>query len=281
MLSVAAGLLEESAARAATDAIGQAAAAAEARIGGRVGVCVFDPATGDRFGHRADERFPMCSTFKAVAVATVLNRVDEGREDLRSFVRYGKGELLDHAPVARLHLQQGGMNVEALCAAAIEQSDNTAANLLLARVGGPAGVTAFLRSIGDGVTRLDRTEPSLNSAIPGDLRDTTTPAAMAWTLKRLLAGPALKARSRGRLTGWMLHCATGQQRLRAGVPAAWRVADKTGTGEHGSANDIAALWPPGRGPLLAAVYCTGSHAPAAALDGAIAEVGRAIARSRV
>ena len=249
----------------------------EAKVGGRLGVAALDLSSGRRLGYRADERFPMCSTFKAMAVAAVLRRVDSGQEQLDRFVRYGASDLLSYAPVTKAHVADGGMKLAGLCAAAVEFSDNTAANLILASLGGPAGWTRFVRSIGDRKSRLDRTELSLNSAIPGDPRDTTTPSAMAADLKATLLDRALSETSRDRLKGWMKACQTGLSRLRAGLPADWQVGDKTGTGQRGTANDIAVAWT-ADGPVVITCYLTGAEASAdAARDSAIADVGRLVA----
>ncbi|MCJ2072695.1 class A beta-lactamase [Methylobacterium sp. J-030] len=255
-------------------------AAIERRIGGRIGVAAgsADPAL---LRHRADERFPLCSTFKVLAAAAVLARVDAGAERLDAPVMYGASDLLSYAPVTRKALEATGgtgrLSVKDLCAAAIEWSDNTAANLLLARLGGPEGLTAWLRRIGDPTTRLDRDEPTLNSAIPGDPRDTTTPEAMQATLGRILCGSVLAAGSRDRLEGWLVGSQTGLKRLRAGLPEDWTVGDKTGTGVNGTINDVAILRPPGRAPVTVAVYITGSTMPAAAIESAHAEIGRLLA----
>ncbi|HEX3363482.1 class A beta-lactamase, partial [Phenylobacterium sp.] len=166
-------------------------AAIETRVGGRLGVFALDVRTGAKLGHRADERFPMCSTFKAMAVAAALANVESGDERLDRFVRYGEADLLGNAPITKAHVKKGGMAFGDLCAAAITVSDNTAANLILASIGGPAGWTRFVRRIGDKTSRLDRTEMSLNTAIPGDPRDTTTPAAMAADLRAVLLGGML------------------------------------------------------------------------------------------
>ncbi|KMO15873.1 class A beta-lactamase, partial [Methylobacterium platani] len=173
----------------------------ERRDGGMLGVEVRDTATGRRFGHRADERFPLCSTFKAIAAAAVLARVDKGRDDLNRRISYGRDALLSYAPVTSKHVETG-MTLAELCAAAVVWSDNTAANLMLDTLDGPGGITAFARAHGDTVTRLDRTEPTLNTAIPGDPRDTTSPAAMVGLLDNVLLGQALSAESRARLIGW-------------------------------------------------------------------------------
>lgn len=232
-------------------------AAIESRLGGRLGVAA-GSAERVLLDHRAEERFPFCSTFKVLAVAAILARVDAGSEDLDRTIRYGADDLLSYAPVTRKALE-------------------TAANLLLVPLGGPAGLTAWLRGIGDPVTRLDRTEPTLNEAIPGDPRDTTTPEAMRATLGRILLGSVLSPSARARLEGWMVASQTGFKRLRAGLPTDWPVGDKTGSGDNGSFNDVAILRPPGRAPVIAAVYMTGMTAPAAVWESAYAEIGRLIA----
>ena len=253
-------------------------AAIEARISGRLGVAVLDSGSGARIARRADELFPMCSTFKCLAAAAVLRAVDAGTLRLDQRVPYGTSDLLDYAPVTKAHAGDGAMTLNDLCAAAIEVSDNTAANLMLRELGGPQALTRFIRTLGDDVTRLDRNEPSLNSAIPGDARDTTTPNAMLVSLRALLLGDALSEKSRAQLETWLLNCKTGGNKLRAGLPAAWRVGDKTGSGANATSNVIAILRPPGRAPLLAAVYCTGSTTAASKdLDAAQADVGRLVA----
>jgi len=254
-------------------------AAIEARLGGRLGVAALDTASGRRIEHRGAERFPMCSTFKFLAAAAVLKRVDEKQDTLDRRIAYGQSDLLDYAPVTRQHLQEGGMSLSALCAAAIEYSDNTAANLLLGVIGGPGAITRYAASLGDGVTRLDRMEPILGEALPGDERDTTSPAAMLGNLQAILLGKALSAASRQTLEDWLVANTTGTRKLRAGLPAGWRVGDKTGSGDYGTTNDIAILWPPGRPPILVTAYFTGSTAPAAEREAALADVGRIVAGS--
>lgn len=255
-------------------------AALERRHGGRLGVCILDTGSGHRAAHRGDERFLMCSTFKLLAVAAVLARVDRGAEHLDRRIVFGKDVLLSYAPVTRLHVGAPGMTVNELCAAAITLSDNTAANLLLASLGGPASVTAFVRGLGDTVTRLDRNEPDLNEARPGDLRDTTTPNAMLATLQDVLIGDVLTDSSRGQLLAWLRACTTGADRLRAGVPAGWTIGDKTGSGSHAETNDVAILFPPQRKPLLVTAYYAGSPADAATRSAVLAEVGRIAASIR-
>lgn len=251
--------------------------AIEARVAGRLGVAVLDDATGKTIGYRADERFAMCSTFKFLAAAHVLSRADKGAENLSRLVRIPAAPLIAHSPVTERHAG-GNMTVLALCEAAMTISDNTAANLLLDRSGGPAGLTAWLRNQGDPVTRLDRTEPALNEAAPGDPRDTTSPAGMVATMRRLLLGDILEPGSRRRLTDWLIASQTGGTRIRAGLPEGWKVGDKTGSGRNGATNDVAILWPPGRAPLLVAVYLAETSAPADARDAVHADVARLIAR---
>jgi len=252
-------------------------AALEARIGGRLGVAVLDTGSGRRLDYRSAERFPLCSTFKVLLAGAVLARVDSGRESLDRSIPYSQADLIDHSPVTSAHVAEGNLSVETLCAAAVRDSDNAAANLLLTTLGGPRAVTAFARAVGDGVTRLDRNEPSLNEAAPGDPRDTTTPVAMVGALKALLLGPTLSATSRGKLEGWMVACTTGRAKLRAGLPADWIVGDKTGSGQRGTMNDIAILRPPRRAPILLAVYATGSKASWGDREAVFAEVGRIVA----
>jgi beta-lactamase class A len=252
----------------------------EARLGGRLGVAALDTNSGKHLEHRADERFPMCSTFKFLLVSEILSRVDAHRETLDRFVHYTKSDLLDYAPITKAHVAEGGMTVSALCAAAIEYSDNTAANLLLSAVGGPAAVTQYARSLGDSVTRLDRNEPSLNTATPGDPRDTTTPSAMLQEMHKLLIEKdALSSASRNQLAAWLVASTTGAARLRAGLSSSWRIGDKTGSGDNGTSNDIAICWPPNRPPVLVTTYFTGSRASDTDRSAALAQVGYIISAS--
>ncbi|HEU0273511.1 MAG TPA: class A beta-lactamase [Candidatus Udaeobacter sp.] len=271
-------LLAINAASAENGAAGRIAAV-EAQIGGRIGVAAIDTAGSKRIDHRADDRFPMCSTFKFLAAAAVLKRVDEKRETLDRFVSYSAKDILEYAPVTREHLKDGGMSLGALCRAAIEQSDNTAGNLLLNAIGGPAGLTNFARSLGDQVTRLDRFEPELNSAIPGDERDTTTPASICSDMQKLLLGDVLSEASRRQLEEWLQHNETGGPLIRAGIPKNWVIGDKTGRGSNGATNDIAIMRPPGGAPILLAIYSVGSASPAKNRETAIAETAKIVAES--
>jgi beta-lactamase class A len=233
--------------------------ALEEEYGARLGVYARDLGTGRTVRHRAGERFPICSVFKGVAAAAVLR--DDGHLD--ELVRYTQEDVTGagHTPVTgRPENLAHGLTVAELCAAAVGQSDNAAANLLLRRLGGPTAVTRFCRSTGDPVTRLDRWEPELNSAEPWRRTDTTTPYAIGTTYGRLVAGRALAPRDRARLTGWLVANTTNTERFRAGLPADWILADKTGGGsDYGVANDVGVVRPPGRAPLVLAVLST-THA---------------------
>jgi beta-lactamase class A len=221
----------------------------------------------------------MCSTFKFLAAAAVLKQVDQGKEKLERFVRYDAKDILEYAPVTKAHLQDGGMTLGALCAAAIEQSDNTAGNLLLDKIGGPVGLTNFARSIGDEMTRLDRKEPQLNSAIPGDERDTTSPAAICADMQRLLLGNVLFESSRHHLEDWLRRNETGSLMIRAGVAQSWSVGDKTGRCGNGAMNDVAILRPPERAPILLAIYSIGSTSSADDRAAVIAKAARVVVES--
>ncbi|UPG73486.1 class A beta-lactamase [Roseomonas gilardii subsp. gilardii] len=260
-------------------------AAIERRVGGRLGVAVLDTATGQRAGYRETEPFPLTSTFKLLAAAAVLARVDAGQARLDQRIRYGREKLVAYSPETGKHAGEEGMTLAAICEAAVTLSDNTAGNLMLEQVGGPAGLTAWLRSIGDGVTRLDRWETALNEAKPGDPRDTTSPAAMLASLHQVTLGEVLSDKGRARLIDWLRANRTGDKRLRAGLPEGWRAGDKTGAGENGSNNDVGLLWPPhaspaGPAPVLVAAYSTGSTADGAARDAALAEVAAAIVAAK-
>jgi len=257
-----------------TSPVAEQLAALEKRTGGRLGVYALDTGTKRRITYRSEERFAMCSTFKVLLVAAVLTRVDEGRERLDQQIPFTSKDLLEYAPIASQHLSEGSLSLEKLCEAAVTVSDNTAANLLLARLGGPKAVTDFARRLGDVSTRLDRNEPTLNMAIPGDPRDTTTPKVMVEDLQKLLLGAVLQKESRQKLEAWMIACTTGTARLRAGIPKAWKVGDKTGSGENGTHNDIAILWPPSGSPILVAVYLTDAKVSSPERNAAIAEVAR-------
>lgn len=251
----------------------------ERRSGGRLGVSLIDGATGQRIGQRQDERFPMCSTFKFLLAGAVLQRVDRGELALDQRLPVRRADLLSHAPITGRHVG-GELSVAELCQATLIWSDNPAANLLLPLVGKPAGLTAFLREIGDPVSRSDRREPELNHYVPGDPRDTTTPAAMAANLQALLLGDVLRPASRQRLTDWLLDNRTGDTCLRAGLPRDWKIGDKTGSDGKHTRNDIAIVWPPGaRAPLLLTAYLTGATVDSAARDAVLQAVAVAVSET--
>ena len=250
----------------------------ERQAGGRIGLYAENLSTGAKIAWRANERFVMCSTFKASLVALVLARIDRGHDQLEQCIPYGLGDIPDdwYAPVAKQNAAKGVMSVGDMCAAAVEYSDNTCANLLLARVGGPAALTAFWRSTGDMMTRLDHNEPLLNRSPPGDPRDTTTPFAMAGTLRRLVLGKVLSPISRERLTGWMLNCKTGGNRLRGGLPKDWSIGDKTGNNGEDASGDIAVAWRKPDVPVLICAYTQGGSPTASQVEAVFAQIGRIV-----
>ncbi|WP_406088072.1 class A beta-lactamase [Kitasatospora purpeofusca] len=246
----------------------------------RLGVFAQDIGTGRTVAYRAHELFPMCSTFKTIAVAAVLRDLDRDGTFLAERRHYTTKDVTEsgYAPITGLPANlESGLTVEELCAAAIRYSDNAAANLLLRELGGPEAITRFCRSIGDRVTRLDRWEPALNSAEPGRLTDTSSPHALGRTYARLALGQALDPADRQRLTGWLLTNTTGANRLRAGLSTTWRVAEKTGTGSYGTTNDVGVAWPQGGGPIVVAVLSTKHVADAPADEPLIAETARLVA----
>jgi beta-lactamase class A len=262
-------------AAAAGEALPEALARIERESGGRLGVAVLDLGSGLRAAHRGGERFPMCSTFKLLLAAGILARADAGQDSLDRRVGVPREGLIPYSPVTETRVGRD-MSLAELCTATMTLSDNTAANLLLPAVGGPAGLTGWLRGIGDTVTRLDRFEPAMNVVPGGDERDTTTPAAMLANIERLALGTVLSAPSRAQLLGWLLDCRTNDRRLKAGLPAGWRIGSKTGTYGRTS-NDVGILWPPGRPPVLVAAYLTDGPEAAERRDASLAAVGRAVA----
>ncbi len=247
----------------------------EGSSGGHIGLYAENIRTGAKLSWRADERFVMCSTFKASLAACVLSRVDRGQDDLEKLISYGAADIQDwYAPVARENLAKGSLSVREMCRAAVEQSDNTCASLLLSRIGGPPALTAFWREVGDQVTRLDDPEPFLNRTPPGDPRDTTTPAAMANTLRSLVLGGVLSAASRTTFTEWLVGCQTGDNRLRAGLPKNWVIGDKTGNNAKDAAGDIAVVWPKPNTPIVICVYTRGGSPSSQQFDSAFAGIGR-------
>ena len=256
-------------------------AALEKQHGGRLGVAVLDTATEQLIAHRGNERFPLCSVHKFFSAAFVLARVDRGHETLNRRIAYPKSALMEYSPFTGKHTGKPGPTLGELCDAAVTLSDNTAANLLLRSFGGPPALTAYIRTLVDPVTRIDRYEPEMNDVRLGDPRDTTTPIAMLRDVQKLVLGNALSAASRKQLTAWILATQTGGQRLHAGLPASWREGDKTGTGPkiNNSVNDVAVLWPPHRAPILVAAFYAYSQEPDTQREAVLASVGRLVGQS--
>lgn len=250
------------------------------RIGGRLGVHVLDTQSGKRWGLDENSRYAMASTFKLPLAAALLWQVDRRAFTLDHTLAVARKDLVQHSPAVEAKLAAGAeaMTIRELCHAVVTQSDNAAANVLLEGIGGPQSLTQFLRTIGDETTRLDRNEPSLNSGLPGDPRDTTTPRAMVDSMLRIFTQDVLALPSRALLIDWMIASRTGLDRVRAGLPKSWNPGDKTGTGENGVVNDLVVAYPPQRRPVLMAVYMSGSKLPTRDLAAAHAEIGALIAK---
>lgn len=227
----------------------------ESDSGGRLGVCAVNTGNGKLIGLHADERFPLCSTFKVLLVAAILAQKSQNENLLERRIHYEKSDLVNYSPITEKHIKDG-MTISELCAAALQYSDNASANLLLKVVGGPSAVTAFSRSIGNAEFRLDRWETALNTCIPGDFRDTCTPAGMAHSLRLLTLGEVLPPAKTKQLNEWLHGNTTGAKRIRAAIPAGWQIGDKTGSGDYGTANDIAVIFPPKRAPIVLTIYYT-------------------------
>ncbi|MES2026825.1 MAG: class A beta-lactamase [Pseudomonadota bacterium] len=256
-------------------AIQQELAKLEASAHGRLGVSAINTANGARVQYRADERFPFCSTFKAIAAAAILKKSESNHQLLQQRVSYTKEEVekSGYAPITGKHIAEG-MTIAELCAATLQYSDNAAANFLMKELGGPSAVTAYARTIGDDTFRLDRWEPELNTAIPGDLRDTSTPAAMEKSLQKLTLGDALAHPQREQFVAWLQGNTTGGKRILAGVPKGWIVGDKTGTGSYGTTNDVGVIWQAKGAPIVAAIYFTQNEKDARPRDDVIASATR-------
>ena len=247
----------------------------ESASNGRLGIYAVNTNNEMVIAHRAHERFPMCSTFKVILAGAILARSAQGNGFLQTRIRYDKQDLVTYSPITEKHTGDG-MTISELCAAALQYSDNTAGNLLMKIVGGPSAVTAYAKSIGNDEFRLDRWETELNSCIPGDPRDTATPAAMALSLRSLTQGESLPVAQKQQLNEWMEGNTTGAKRIRAAVPAGWKVGDKTGSGDYGTANDIAVIYPPGRKPMVVAVYFTHANKNAKWQDDVIAKAAQIV-----
>ncbi|HYJ29245.1 MAG TPA: class A beta-lactamase [Allosphingosinicella sp.] len=245
--------------------------------GARIGVAAIDTGTGRRLLHDADSRYPLASTFKLPLAAMVLAEAERGGLRLDEVLVFAPEDPLDNSPVVAANLARGRLAVEPLAAAIVVRSDNSAANILLRRLGGPEALTRFMRAAGDPATRLDRYEMELGSNLPGDPRDTTTPAAMAGLVRTLVLGDRLSPASRARLGEWLTTSLPGPDRLRAGLPPSWRFGHKTGTAANGGVNDVGIAWPPGRAPIVIASYQSGGDAGLPARAAAHAAVGRVVA----
>jgi beta-lactamase class A len=241
----------------------------EARFHAKLGVYALDTGTGRVVSYRPDTRFAYCSTFKALATGILLMR----GAPLGKVIRYRPSDLVDYSPVTSQHVQTG-MTLEAVMEAAIDYSDNTAANLLLEQLGGPHGLQEDLRGIGDATTDSDRNQPTVDTATPGDTRDTSTARALGTDLRQFGLGHLLPASGRQLLTGWLLRNTTGGPYIRAGVPAGWKVGDKTGNGYWGTRVDIAIAWPPHRAPVVIAVLSSRGSVNATSDDALIADATR-------
>ncbi|WP_459963548.1 class A beta-lactamase [Nocardia sp. IFM 10818] len=245
----------------------------ETKAGARLGVYAVDTGSGHTVAYRDGERFPMASTFKGLACGALLREHPLSSGYFDQVIRYPASELVEYSPATEKHVEDG-MTVSALCDAAITLSDNTAGNQLLKLLGGPAGFTAFLRGMGDDVSRLDRWETELNTAIPGDERDTTTAAALVSDYRKLVLGDMLGEAERTRLQDWLIANTTGDKRIRAAVPDGWAVGDKTGSPAYGSALDVAIAWPPNSAPIVIAVLTTKPEQDAQADNGLVADAAR-------
>lgn len=264
------------AAQAAADPMTKVIRDVEARLQSRLGVSIRDIESGRTWSHRAEERFPMCSTFKALAAAAVLARVDRGEDRLDRQVVFPANDVVTYSPVTKEHVGEPGMTIGEICAAAVATSDNTAGNLMLKSIGGPDGLTRFLRGIGDTVSRLDRWETELNEGTPGDPRDTTSPAALNATMEKLVLGSTLSARSRDQLATWLVGNKVGDTKVRAGLPKDWKVGDKTGGGGFGTNNDTGIIWPPRRKPIVFTILTTETKASFEDKNAGMAEVAKAL-----
>lgn len=249
---------------------------AERTTNARIGIAMLDAEEGRRWSYRGDEHFALTSTFKAFACAALLAKAEGGQIALGEVKRFTRSDLVTYSSVTQAHADGPGLSLDELCAATLRTSDNTAGNLVLDAIGGPGGFTPFMQRLGDESTRLDRRETSLIEAFPGDVRDTTTPIAAAASLQRLVAGDVLAANSRGKLTNWMAANEVAGPLLRSVLPGGWRIADRSGAGGYCARAIIATLWPPGRGPVVVAIYVAETSASMDERNKAIAMVGRAI-----
>lgn len=248
----------------------------ERQLEARLGVEVLDIESKRKWAYQADQRFPMCSTFKVIASAAFLAKVDSGEDSLSRKVVIDDSDLVSYSPMTITRIGDAGMSMSEICEAALTLSDNTAGNIILESIGGPSGVTQFARDIGDETFRLDRWETELNEAVIGDLRDTTSPAAMTETLQKLLFGNVLSEASKSLLQSWLTDNKTGDAKLRAGLPSAWTVGDKTGGGNNGTMADVAFILVPNRKPIIVSIYMTETTASFDDRNAGIANIARAL-----
>lgn len=257
------------------DALGDTIEAVEKRIGGNIGVAVYDTGAKSLWQHDGDSRFPLMSTFKTLACAKLLADAEQGHSSLNSTVVIKQQDLVTYSPVTKQQVNQS-FSLQQACRTTLATSDNTAANIVLNGIGGPIAFTDFMRSIGDDATRLDRLEPFLNEAAKGDPRDTTTPTAMVKSLDALLYGDFLSESSKQQLTQWMKDNRVSDSLLRAVLPEGWQIADKSGAGGNGSRGIVGSVWKQNRAPILVSIYITQSQVPFKQRNQAIAEIGDAI-----
>ena len=261
---------------AATGRVDSDVAALEPRHDRTVAVYARNLRSGRTLAHRPDRAMPMCSLFKVIAVAGVLRGelVVPDRRVLERPVHLPPAALVENSPFLAECFAGGRVpTVAELCRAALQRSDNTAGNALLSLIGGPAGLTRVARRLGDGVTRLDRWEPELNSAEPGRRTDTSSARAIGETYAALLLGRALPAPARQQLRDWMLGNTTSGARLGKAMPPGWRLADKTGAGAYGVVNDAGVAWAPDGTPILLSVLTRSDDSAASYDNQLIAEVG--------
>ena len=250
----------------------------ENKSGGKLGLTVVDTSDGTTYSWRGDEKFPLCSTSKVMVVAAILKKSESNTNLLAKKITINKSDIANYNPITSKYIDSS-MTITELSKAALQYSDNAAMNKLLSYLGGPRYATQFARTIGDKAYRLDRNEPGLNTAIPGDSRDTTTPSAMAETLNKLILGNALKKEQKAKLTEWMKGNTTGLNSIKAGLPAEWIVADKTGSGDYGTTNDVAVIWPKNHAPVILTTYFTQPEKDASARKDVLASAAKLIAEA--
>jgi len=248
----------------------------EEQLDARVGFAAYDLETGQRWEYHADQLFAMSSTFKTLACAALLQRVDEGSEQLERRVKISASDVVTYSPVTEAYADNREISLFELCEATMTTSDNTAANMILQAMGGPQAVTAFVRELGDSVTRLDRWETELNEAAPHDERDTSTPNAMVSNLEKLVVGSALSPQSKNQLREWLVNNEVADGLFRSQMPNEWVIGDRTGAGGFGSRSITAVIWPPEREPTIVAFYITETDASFEERNSAIAELGGVI-----